>query len=96
MFILRSNSIKKFTKDKKFQTIKGFIFSGGPSTVTKKNFNQFQKNFYQKNTMLGNLLWLQLIAKLFGGKIKSSKKEEFGRAVLSLKKKNLLLTKNFF
>ena len=39
---------------------------------------------------------MQLIAKLFGGKIKSSnKKREFGRALL-LKKKSSLLTRNFF
>ena len=37
-----------------------------------------------------------MIAKLFGGRIKSSKKKrEFGRAVI-FKKNNSLLTKNFF
>ena len=39
---------------------------------------------------------MQLLSKLFGGRIKSSKKKrEFGRAIL-IKKKTSLLTKNFF
>ena len=45
--------------------------------------------------MLGICYGLQLIAKLFGGKIKSSKRREFGRAFI-YKKKQSLLTKNFF
>ena len=45
--------------------------------------------------MLGICYGLQLIAKLCGGKIKSSKKKrEFGRAFI-YKRKNSLLTKNF-
>ena len=42
------------------------------------------------------MLWITIIAKLYGGKIKSSKKKsEFGRAFLFTKKKNLFLTKIF-
>ena len=45
--------------------------------------------------MLGICYGLQLIAKIFGGKIKSiNKKREFGRAYL-IKKKSSLLIKNF-
>ena len=40
--ILTPSQIKKI---KDYDTIKGIILSGGPSTVTKKNFRQFQKNF---------------------------------------------------
>ena len=42
------------------------------------------------------MLWVTTNSKLFGGSVKTSKKKrEFGRASL-YKKKNSLLTKNFF
>ena len=82
---------------KNFHGIKGIILSGGPSTVTKKKFPSIPKEiFLKKIPILGICYGLQLIAKLFNGSIKSLKsKREFGRAIL-LKKKNSLLTKNFF
>ena len=81
---------------KNFNKIKGIIFSGGPSTVTSKKFQSVPKKIFEKKIpILGICYGLQLIAKLFGGKIKPSKKRrEFGRAIL-FKKKNSLLTKNF-
>jgi GMP synthase (glutamine-hydrolysing) len=86
-----------FTKIKKRNDIKGIIFSGGPSTVTKKKFQKIPKEIFKKKIpILGICYGLQLIAKLFGGKIKPSKKRrEFGRAFL-IKRKSSLLTKNFF
>jgi GMP synthase (glutamine-hydrolysing) len=77
--------------------IKGIILSGGPSTVTKKKFQSIPiKVLKKKIPILGICYGLQLIAKLFGGKIKpSNKKREFGRAFL-LKRSSSLLTKNFF
>ena len=87
---------KKILNIKNYQDIKGIILSGGPSTVTKNNFQSVPKEIFKKNIpILGICYGLQLIAKLFGGKIKSSKKKrEFGRAFL-FKKKPSLLTKNF-
>ena len=84
-------------KIKKYKNIKGIIFSGGPSTVTKKKFQSVPKEIFKKKIpILGICYGLQLIAKLFGGKIKPSKKRrEFGRAFL-FKRKSSLLTKNFF
>ena len=84
-------------KIKNYKKIKGIIFSGGPSTVTKHKFQSVPKEIFKKNIpILGICYGLQLIAKLFGGKIKPSKKKrEFGRAFL-IKKKNSLLTKDFF
>ena len=81
---------------KKYDNIKGIILSGGPSTVTNKNFQTIPKNiFKQKIPVLGICYGLQLIAKIFGGKIKPSQKtREFGRALL-FKKSSSLLTKNF-
>ena len=87
---------QKLNKLKKYKNIKGIIFSGGPSTVTKKKFQSVPKEIFQQNIpILGICYGLQLIAKLLGGKIKPSKKKrEFGRAFL-YKKKSSLLTKNF-
>ena len=87
---------KALSRIKNYQNIKGFILSGGPSTVTKKKFQSIPKKLLDKNIpILGICYGLQLIAKIFGGKIKpSNKKREFGRAYL-LKKRSSLLTKNF-
>ena len=87
---------KELTKIKKYRYIKGIIFSGGPSTVTGKRFQSVPSDIFKKNIpILGICYGLQLIAKIFGGKIKPSKKRrEFGRAFLIHRKKSLL-TKNF-
>ena len=87
---------KEFRKLKKFENIRGIIFSGGPSSVNSKKFETVPKKIFEKQIpILGICYGLQLIAKLFGGKIRSSKsKREFGRAYL-IKKNSSLLTKNF-
>ncbi len=83
-------------KIKNFDMIKGIILSGGPSTVTKQKFQTIPKKILLMNIpILGICYGLQLIAKLFGGKIRSSKKRrEFGRSFL-YKKRNSTLIKNF-
>ncbi len=88
---------KEIKRVKDFNTIRGIILSGGPSTVTKKKFEKVPNEiFLKKIPILGICYGLQLIAKLYGGKIKSSRgKREFGRAFI-FKKKNSVLTKNFF
>ena len=80
-----------------FSKIKGIILSGGPSTVTKKKFQSIPKQIFKKKIPIFGICYgLQLIAKLYGGRVKPSKKRrEFGRAFI-FKKKNSLLTKNFF
>ena len=89
-------NIKDLRKIENFKRVRGIILSGGPSTVTKKKFPKIPKNIFSKNIpVLGICYGLQLIAKLFGGSIKTfKKKREFGRAIL-IKKKQSLLTKNF-
>jgi GMP synthase (glutamine-hydrolysing) len=86
----------KLNKIKNYHNVKGFIFSGGPSTVTKKKFQSIPKKIFDENIpILGICYGLQLIAKIFGGKIKPSKKRrEFGRAYI-LQKRSSLLTKKF-
>ena len=68
---------KELNKLKDYNKIKGFIFSGGPSTVTKNRFETVPKEIFKKRIpILGICYGLQLIAKLFGGKIKSLKKKK--------------------
>ena len=88
---------KELIKLGNFQAVKGIIFSGGPSTVTKKKFQTIPKKILSQNIpILGICYGLQLIAKLLGGKIKSSsKRREFGRTFIYKKKKSPL-TANFF
>ena len=88
---------KEVKKIKDYSEVKGIIFSGGPSSVTKSKYQSIPHHIFTKNIpILGICYGLQLIAKLHGGKIKSSKKRrEFGRAFI-FKKRRSLLTKNFF
>ena len=86
---------KELIDIKNYKNIKGLILSGGPSTVTKKNFQGISKKIFDKNIpILGICYGLQLIAKIFGGKIKPSKKKrEFGRAYLLKKRSSSLIRK---
>ena len=88
---------KEIKRVKDFNSIRGIILSGGPSTVTKEKFERVPIEIFSKKIpILGICYGLQLIAKLYGGKIKSSKrKREFGRAFI-FKKRYSELTKNFF
>jgi len=90
-------ALKDFKQIKEFENVKGIIFSGGPSSVTSKSYQTISKKIFDKNIpILGICYGLQLIAKLFGGKIKPSRgTREFGRAYLT-KKNHSQLTKNFF
>ena len=90
-------NLKDFKKITNFKDIKGIILSGGPSTVTQKTYPSISKSIFEKNIpILGICYGLQLIAKVFNGRIKKSqKKREFGEAILFEKSKSLLF-KNFF
>jgi len=85
------------SKKTNYKNIKGIILSGGPATVISDKYQSVSKDiFNHKIPILGICYGLQLIAKIFGGKIKSSKKRrEFGRAYL-IERKSSLLTKKFF
>ena len=91
--IITPRELKRY---KDFEITKGIILSGGPSSVTKKKFQTIPKELFKKKIpVLGICYGLQLIAKIFGGKIKQSKiKREFGRAYL-IKKRSSLLIKNY-
>ena len=69
-------NLKELEKIKNFDAVKGIILSGGPSTVTRKIYPRISKNIFEKNIpILGICYGLQLIAKVFGGKIKKSQKK---------------------
>ena len=61
---------KEVEKIKDFSEVKGIIFSGGPSSVTKSKYQSIPYHIFTKKIpILGICYGLQLIAKLYGGKI---------------------------
>ena len=87
-------TIKELRNIKNFDQIKGIILSGGPSTVTKKSHLSIPKEIFQKKIpVLGICYGLQLIAKLFGGTIRSLKKKENLEELFFLRKKILYFLK---
>ncbi len=90
-------TIKELTNIEKFEKIKGIIFSGGPSSVTDKSYPKISSEIFKKNIpILGICYGLQLIAKMYGGKIKKQNiKREFGKVTIFSKSKSIL-TKGFF
>ena len=82
-------TLKDLKKKYILSNVKGIILSGGPSTVTRTLFPKIPNEIFNSGIpILGICYGLQLIAKQFGGKVKSNvKKREFGRAILIKKKK---------
>ena len=77
-------------------SIKGIILSGGPLNVDEINKYSFDKKIIENDIpILGICFGHQILSKLNGGKVKQSKHREFGLANI-YKKKESLLTKNFF
>ena len=69
-------NLKELSRIKNFENVKGIILSGGPSTVTQKTYPKISKNIFNKGIpILGICYGLQLIAKVFGGKIKNLRKK---------------------
>ena len=62
---------------------KGLVFSGGPMSVYDKGAPMPNKEIFKLDIpILGICYGLQVISHMLGGKIKSSKEREFGRAEL--------------
>ena len=77
-------------------SIKGIILSGGPLNVYQINKYSFDKKILQNEIpILGICFGHQILSKLNGGRVKQSKFREFGLANI-YKKKDSILTKNFF
>ena len=78
------------------KSVRGIILSGGPLNVYQINKYSFDKKILDLNLpILGICFGHQILSKLNGGKVKQSKHREFGLANI-YKKKESLLTKNFF
>jgi len=89
-------SHKKIKSSQINSNIKGIILSGGPLNVYQLNNNSFDKKILNLGIpILGICFGHQILSKFNGGKVKQSKHREFGLANI-FKKKNSLLTKNFF
>jgi len=91
--IINYNRAKKLSKNK---FIKGIILSGGPLTVNNKNTPKLDSQILNlKIPILGICYGHQILSKKLGGKVKSSKKREFGKADLKSISKSSI-TRKFF
>ena len=90
-------SNKSIEKRKNFdKNIKGIVLSGGPLNVYENKKVKFNYNLLKLEIpVLGICFGHQIISKVMGGKVKSSKFREFGLAEVKEIKKSKL-TKNFF
>ena len=80
--ILSFNADPDLFKDR---NLKGIILSGGPSSVFDKNAPVCNKKVFELNVpILGICYGLQLLARLFGGKVEKSNRREYGKAVINI------------
>ena len=76
--------------------VKGIILSGGPLTATKKKTPKLDSKILKfRIPILGICYGHQILSKKLGGKVKTSKKREFGSSVLKSISKSSI-TKKFF
>ncbi len=82
-----------FNKPFEFEPgLKGIILSGSPFSVNEVNAPDVDvQSFISKVPVLGVCYGAQLTAKRFGGLVAKSNKREYGRAILQLKKEDVLL-----
>jgi GMP synthase (glutamine-hydrolysing) len=91
--IINFNKIKSLKKNK---FLKGIILSGGPLTVTNKKTAKLDTLILNlKIPILGICYGHQILSKKLGGKVKISKKREYGKAIIKSIAKSII-TKNFF
>ena len=91
--IINFKQIKNLIKNK---SLKGVILSGGPLTSTNKNAVKLNTSILSlKIPILGICYGHQILAKKLGGRVRASKKREFGKALIKSKSKSPI-TKNFF
>src|SRR5664279_1424168 len=79
-------------KIKKDPSLKGIILSGSPFSVNDPKAPMVDvKALHQDYPILGICYGAQLTAREFGGRVANSSKREYGRALLSKTKDDLLL-----
>jgi GMP synthase (glutamine-hydrolysing) len=73
-------------------SLKGIILSGSPFSVNDLKAPEVDvKELHKNHPILGICYGAQLTAKEFGGRVANSSKREYGRALLSLVKEDVLL-----
>ena len=91
--IINFKQIKDLIKNK---SLKGIILSGGPLTVTNKNAPKLNTSILSlKIPILGICYGHQILTKKLGGRVKISKKREFGKALVKSKSKNPIFKNDF-
>ena len=81
---------KPFTID---TTLKGIILSGSPFSVNEEDFPKVDiEKLAAQVPVLGVCYGAQLTAKLLGGQVDKSNKREYGRAILTIAKDDVLLS----
>ena len=89
-------SHKKINSLNIFKNVKGIVLSGGPLSVYQNNKVKLNKKIIELGIpILGICFGHQIISKVMGGKVKTSRSREFGLAKIK-KKNNSPLIKNFF
>jgi GMP synthase (glutamine-hydrolysing) len=69
----------------KHRNLKGIVLSGGPSSVFDQNAPFCTAEVFELGVpVLGICYGLQLIGKLFGGKVERSQKREYGKATIRI------------
>ena len=81
-----------FNKKFEYDDLKGIILSGSPFSVNEDSAPQADiKKMLEKLPVLGICYGAQLAAKDFGGIVERSDKREYGRAILKILQKDILL-----
>jgi GMP synthase (glutamine-hydrolysing) len=72
--------------------LKGYILSGGPSSVLSDDSPQLPRSFYDTSyPILGICYGLHLMAHQMGGKLSQSENREYGRAMIDINEENRIL-----
>ncbi|UCE25623.1 MAG: glutamine-hydrolyzing GMP synthase [Candidatus Zixiibacteriota bacterium] len=67
------------------KNVRGYILSGGPSSVKDPDAPKLEASFYQTDRpILGICYGMQLIAEIFGGDLVRSENREYGRAYFNV------------
>ena len=93
-FSLATDTYSVSASKSKGAEVEGIIFSGGPSSVYEEGAPSVEKGIFDLNIpILGICYGLQLIAKLFNGKVERAPFREYGYTEFTvIKKKNILFT----
>jgi GMP synthase (glutamine-hydrolysing) len=73
------------TQTYKDKNLKGIILSGGPASVFDRNAPFCESEVFKLGVpVLGICYGLQLIGKMFGGKLERSKRREYGKSIITI------------